>query len=216
MEIWKDFPRFEGLYQLSDKGRVRSLDRRIKGTNCMGKNYNYMHRGKVLKPILTEGHPHCSLSVKGKPSNFTIRVHVLKNFGTYDSKLRIRHIDGDKLNCAIDNLEQHSDKTKCSLDLPHICNRNCGAIAKTVDEAMEIFPNFLLEGKRYYRGNCLECRNNEEKLRMRTRVKDKRYKRACLKPEKFNSCYDCGNVQMKTKKTCTECESTELTQFEEV
>ena len=42
MEIWKDIPNWEGLYQASDKGRIRSLDR-VK--NC--KNA----KGKILNPI---------------------------------------------------------------------------------------------------------------------------------------------------------------------
>lgn len=212
-ERWKDIPDMKGLYQLSSKGRVRSMDRLIKIKN-VGRSYN--HRGKILKPTVIDGYVRFTLRVDGVATGLNVRSRVLKMFGNFDRELKIKHLDGNRVNCAIENLEQYSDKTNCSLSLPHICSRNCGTIAKTVDQANELFPNFVLGEKRFYRGNCTVCRNNEEKIRIRDRVKLKRYERACITPEKFNCCYDCGNVQMKTKKTCTECNSIELSQFEEI
>lgn len=46
-EIWKDVQNFEGLYQVSNFGRVRSLDRKKWG----GKVF-YTLKGRILKPIL--------------------------------------------------------------------------------------------------------------------------------------------------------------------
>ena len=47
-EVWKDISGFEGFYQVSDKGRVRSLDRVIwnKASNAF-----QSLKGKVLKPV---------------------------------------------------------------------------------------------------------------------------------------------------------------------
>lgn len=46
-EIWKDIPEYVGYYQVSNLGRVRSLDRYVKDTN---KNRIQFISGKILKP----------------------------------------------------------------------------------------------------------------------------------------------------------------------
>ena len=44
MELWKDIPNYEGFYQASDLGRIRSWDHvRKNGTN------EYIQKGKILK-----------------------------------------------------------------------------------------------------------------------------------------------------------------------
>ena len=45
-EIWKDISGFEGLYQISNFGRVRSLDR----IDSMGR----LHLGQILKTCMTK------------------------------------------------------------------------------------------------------------------------------------------------------------------
>lgn len=46
-EAWKDISGFEGIYQISDAGNLRSLDRTVlnKGSGC-----TYPIKGKPLKP----------------------------------------------------------------------------------------------------------------------------------------------------------------------
>ena len=44
-EIWKDVPGYEGFYQASNKGNVRSVDRYIECRGTMR-----MQKGKMLKP----------------------------------------------------------------------------------------------------------------------------------------------------------------------
>ncbi len=46
MEIWKDIKGFEGLYQISDLGRVKSLERKVKGRFVL-----MLLREKILSPI---------------------------------------------------------------------------------------------------------------------------------------------------------------------
>ena len=43
-EVWKDIEGYEGLYQVSDKGRVRSLDR-----ECWNGSGWFIKKGRVLK-----------------------------------------------------------------------------------------------------------------------------------------------------------------------
>ena len=106
MEQWRDIEEFKGLYQVSNLGRVRSLDAII---NCKGaKNIDsHLRKGKVLKQIInTKGYYYVNLSKNSKVKN--LRVHRLVALAFIDNpnnhKL-INHKDGNKLNNNVENLE---------------------------------------------------------------------------------------------------------------
>ena len=48
-EVWKDIPGFEGRYQASTLGRVRSVDAVKNYRRRSGKEVNYHHKGRILK-----------------------------------------------------------------------------------------------------------------------------------------------------------------------
>ena len=56
-EVWKDIPGFEGLYQASNQGRIRSLDREVR--------HNYggtaVKKGKIITPHITQPYPGAEL-----------------------------------------------------------------------------------------------------------------------------------------------------------
>lgn len=87
-EIWKDIPGYEGLYQVSDQGRVRSLDRvlaltRMKSGHLsvrLNRKFYYVHR-VVLAAFVCEP----------------------KEYAT-DVRVEARHLDGNPANNAIKNL----------------------------------------------------------------------------------------------------------------
>lgn len=89
MEKWKDIKGYEGLYQVSDQGRVKSFVRR--------------KEGKILK-LQTTYKGYLSVKVGGK----RVAVHrkVAKAFiPNLDNKPQVNHIDGIKTNNNVDNLE---------------------------------------------------------------------------------------------------------------
>lgn len=94
-EIWKDIKNYEGLYQVSNLGRIRSL--------------NYLHTKKIaiLKLIVRgNGYHGVSLCKKGiKKSVFVHRVVAETFIPTPNNKFQINHKDGNKFNNTIDNLE---------------------------------------------------------------------------------------------------------------
>lgn len=55
MEIWKDIEGYEGIYQVSSTGKVRSLDRKV---------WNYTKKGRILK-MHNNGHGYYNLSLHG-------------------------------------------------------------------------------------------------------------------------------------------------------
>lgn len=94
-EIWKDVVGYEGLYQVSNLGRVKSLNYRRKGIE------------HVLKPAgVGAGYLGVSLSKNRKAKQ--IRVHRLVAIAFLDNPERfpeINHKDEDKKNNCADNLE---------------------------------------------------------------------------------------------------------------
>lgn len=106
-EIWKPIEGYEGLYEVSNLGRVRSLDRYVKRVTKRGV-VNQFHAGRVLSPKKTKvGYLEVQLfnnQSKGK----MWRVHrlVAETFMPCDdSTLEVNHIDENKLNNEVDNLE---------------------------------------------------------------------------------------------------------------
>lgn len=97
MEEWKDVKEFEGLYQVSNKGRVRSLDRVING-----KRYT----GKILSSKVNAGYPIVRLCDGSR--KLSVRVHriVAETFLDNPKGLpEVNHKDGNKRNNKVGNLE---------------------------------------------------------------------------------------------------------------
>ena len=72
IEIWKDIENYEGLYQVSNLGRVRSLERDV-----YYQNGTFHHlKEKILVPNLdSKGYPFVQLYKNGKRK--TIKTHRL-------------------------------------------------------------------------------------------------------------------------------------------
>ena len=103
-EIWKDVIGWEGFYQISNFGNVKSLERQVynKGHKCYRVQY-----GRVLKPaIASHGYRMVHL-LNGKISR-SVCVHrlVIEAFiPNSENKKETNHKDGNKLNNNVDNLE---------------------------------------------------------------------------------------------------------------
>lgn len=103
-EIWKDIKGYEGYYQVSNFGRIKSLKRciyRKDGTKCSVKE-------KILKnSICGRGYLTTHLN---KEVSKTYAIHLLV-FDAFDNdkrngrKLQVDHIDGDKKNPRFINLQ---------------------------------------------------------------------------------------------------------------
>lgn len=99
IEIWKPILNYEGMYQISNKGRVRSCDRYVKG----GK----FRIGKIRKQSTTpKGYKRVTISKDGESKNFMVHRLVAEAFiQNPDNKPQVNHIDGDKANNKANNLE---------------------------------------------------------------------------------------------------------------
>ena len=98
-EIWKPVVSFEGLYEVSDLGRVRSLDRTV-----LHKGKPSFRAGVVLKPwVSTNGYARVHLSGR----EFAVHRLVIGSFegGPPENRPFVNHIDSNRLNNCVSNLE---------------------------------------------------------------------------------------------------------------
>lgn len=101
-EIWKDIKGYEGYYQISNFGNVRSLDRWVKDNGTP-----VFKQGMLLNPVKQSvGYLQIALNVEGKVKKKYIHRLVMEAFNPTDNpKLEINHIDENKENNMITNLE---------------------------------------------------------------------------------------------------------------
>lgn len=107
-EIWRDVAGYEGYYQVSTVGRVRSLDRVIKRAN----NSPMLRKGVMLTPQKdSDGYLLVGLKRGGKEYKAKVHRLVAEAFiPNYDNKPIVNHLDGDKGNNAVNNLEWCTDR----------------------------------------------------------------------------------------------------------
>lgn len=106
-EIWKDIPGFEGLYQASNLGRIKSLERWYQSANLLKMPENI----KKQKPNVG-GYWYLHLCKNGKKWATSVHKLIALTFigpKPYE-KATVNHIDSNKLNNRAENLEYCSIK----------------------------------------------------------------------------------------------------------
>ena len=102
-EIWKDITGYEGIYQISNLGRVRSLDRVLIDKN--GKKFS--KKGSIRKISKSKGYSVIGLSKDNKQKMHLVHRLVAETF-IPNCRIEadvVNHIDGDKSNNSVTNLE---------------------------------------------------------------------------------------------------------------
>lgn len=103
MEQWKPIKDYEGIYEVSSWGRVRSLDG-IAHRMWNGIDNSYMRRGKVLKPVRhSAGYLQVALAKKDR--RLVHRLVAEAFIPNPDNLPFINHKDLDKTNNHVENLE---------------------------------------------------------------------------------------------------------------
>lgn len=146
-EIWKDIKGYDG-YQVSNLGRVRTFNK-----ITSNKQYNVrIWKNRILKP--REDIKNRSLSVNlwkdGKNRSYLIHRLVAEAFiPNPDDKPEVNHIDGDRHNNKLDNLEwttkkenmQHAFRTG-------LCSNQIKIMIEDKITGTIIYPSSLSEGSK--------------------------------------------------------------------
>jgi hypothetical protein len=101
-EIWKSIKGYEGLYEVSNIGKIKSLEKLVSN----GKKYILKKERILIKIMSSSGYYYVNL-YKNKKSKVTyIHRIVVENFiPNVENKSQVNHIDGNKKNNCISNLE---------------------------------------------------------------------------------------------------------------
>ena len=123
-EIWKDIQGYEGLYQVSNLGRVKSLgrfiDRLVTG--------NYWQEERILKPNKTKhGYLMVALRKNNKPNYFKVhRLVAITFIPNPENKPQIDHINAIKTDNTVNNLRWVTAKENVNnpLNMVHLIGKN--------------------------------------------------------------------------------------------
>jgi hypothetical protein len=104
MELWASIPCYEGFYEVSNYGHVRSLTRFVP----YGRHKGMTYTGRDLKLFVSNNYLSVKLARAGVTKTAYVHELVLLTFEgsrpASNERCEIRHLDGDKFNNQLSNL----------------------------------------------------------------------------------------------------------------
>ena len=103
METWKNIKGYEGLYQVSNMGRVKGLERKVRHW----RGGERIQKERILKPIADRcGYQVVNLHTGGKQKKFAVHRLVCEAFcENPENKPEVNHINENKTDNRASNLE---------------------------------------------------------------------------------------------------------------
>lgn len=103
-EEWRPIPGYEGLYEVSDLGRVRSLDREWRQLGRAGKPHLHRKPGRILRPGRTGRFGHVTVAL-GRGNSRSVHALVMLAFvGPRPAGHDVAHNNGDASDNRLTNL----------------------------------------------------------------------------------------------------------------
>lgn len=134
-ELWKDIKGYEGCYQVSNLGRIKSLDRMT--NNQYGE---YFMKGRILKNSIIKDKGYCRVSLNNGNGKISKRVHrlVAEAFiPNPENKLEVNHKDGNKLNNCVSNLEWCTNKENIEHSIRTGLKKHCNGCSNSSSKFTE-------------------------------------------------------------------------------
>mgnify|MGYP003659218186 CR=1 FL=1 len=126
-EVWKDIPNYEGLYQVSNFGNVKSLERDIYNKNG---NLHYRQKEKLMSLNISYHYQKVNLQKDFKSKKYYVHhlvsILFLNHIPNGSTKIVIDHIDSNKFNNNVNNLQIVSQ----SINIIKAIKRRCKTTSK--------------------------------------------------------------------------------------
>ena len=107
-ELWRDVPTYQGIYQVSSLGNVKSISRKI-----FVNGGSYIRKGKILNQFSDRGYLKVHLYKNGKGKVWVVHKLVAMSFLNHipcGMKKVVNHIDFNRSNNNVNNLEVISQR----------------------------------------------------------------------------------------------------------
>lgn len=131
-EYWVPIEGYEGWYEVSDQGRVRSVDRVVTFKNGKGSRF---YKGQILKFRYHNGYAMVNLNKNKKMREHYVHRLVIENFTLHPKHRKwVNHKDGNKKNNRLSNLEWCTPKENNDHAIKHdLRNNNISGLLRTND-----------------------------------------------------------------------------------
>jgi hypothetical protein len=117
-ELWREIPGFNGHYEVSNLGRIRSWYWRKGDKRQEEPRYNKCF-------VTNVGYIRCRLQRNRSGENYLVHRLVMLAF-VGDSELTVNHKDGDKTNNQLDNLEYLAHRDNVKYSFTHLGRKGYG------------------------------------------------------------------------------------------
>lgn len=115
-EIWKDVINYDGYYQISNFGRIKSLPRvffTAKGVECISKEK--IKKVRITNEKSGRTNVFCEYSLNGENKRYNLSKQVAIHFMNNYNNETLYFIDGNRDNCSIENLLIVTEKNAIEL-----------------------------------------------------------------------------------------------------
>jgi hypothetical protein len=126
-EIWKDIPNYEGYYQVSSIGNIRSVNRILKYSNGAVR----IQKGKVMNRPMNQGYYYSFLSKNNKTKSFRTHQLVASAFLGHvpcGLKIVVDHINNIKTDNRVENLQLITNRENIVKDTERGSSSHVGVI----------------------------------------------------------------------------------------
>lgn len=117
-EQWRDVPGFEGRYQVSDLGNVRSLPRQVRTVSRTGAESTRTIRGCAMKPQTAWNPVYLQVTIGGK-AHLVQHLVALAFIGPRPAGMEVAHNDGGAKNNRASNLRYATPKENAGDRITH-------------------------------------------------------------------------------------------------